>query len=187
MTKVMEAPAPKDVPCSFCGATVVGTPFVSCASCDVPAHRDCWTSNGKCSAFACGSVDALDPAIRIYRQSPATALQVVAPPALPAAGGSRLELKARRTRLAAIYAQARRDRRPYDKAMFWSLFGGMSLFMAGVIYDYALLSAAGMLGLVLGVMACGFLSHKLAHRLRVTQQEIDRIDLLVDELDHTDG
>lgn len=57
----------KDVGCAFCGATIVGTPFLVCSLCDVPVHRDCWATSTSCPAYACGSSDAIDPAYVIYR------------------------------------------------------------------------------------------------------------------------
>lgn len=61
--------AEKDVPCAFCGHTVIGVRFVACAQCDVPVHADCWNVGGKCPAYACGSTRGLDPAVALYRKA----------------------------------------------------------------------------------------------------------------------
>ena len=58
----------KDVPCAFCGHSVVGAQFLVCSQCDVPIHADCWSVSGKCPAYACGSTSGLDPAVALYRK-----------------------------------------------------------------------------------------------------------------------
>lgn len=58
----------KEVPCAFCGASIVGGDFVLCSKCDIPAHRECWATNGKCPAYACGGTEPLEPAVAIYRR-----------------------------------------------------------------------------------------------------------------------
>jgi hypothetical protein len=75
----------KQVPCAYCGTTVVGTAFVLCAACEVPLHRDCWTEGGRCPAFACGSTAALDPALAIFRRPRTTSgsITTVVTPAKP--------------------------------------------------------------------------------------------------------
>lgn len=74
----LDTPPDKDVPCAFCGVSVVGGTFVICSACDVPLHRDCWSVNGKCPAYACGSMTPLDPAIAHYR-NPGTRCLVPGP------------------------------------------------------------------------------------------------------------
>jgi hypothetical protein len=58
----------KEVPCAFCGSSIVGGDFVLCSKCDVPAHRECWATNGRCPAYACGSTEPMEPAVAIYRR-----------------------------------------------------------------------------------------------------------------------
>lgn len=75
----------KDVPCAFCGASVVGADFVLCPSCEVPAHRECWVANGRCPAYACQACDPMEPAIALYRRPRGG--QAVAPGAALPTGG----------------------------------------------------------------------------------------------------
>ncbi len=39
--------------CKVCGDAIVDTPWVICASCLTPHHRDCWEFIGACSIFGC--------------------------------------------------------------------------------------------------------------------------------------
>lgn len=71
----------KDVNCAFCGTTVVGQPFVLCERCEIPIHRDCWASQPKCPAYACGSTSSRDPALHIFRSVTPAAL--IDPAAVP--------------------------------------------------------------------------------------------------------
>ena len=39
--------------CKVCGEGIVDAPWVTCASCLTPHHRDCWEFIGACSIFGC--------------------------------------------------------------------------------------------------------------------------------------
>ena len=64
----------KDVNCAFCATTVLGQAFVICERCEIPIHRDCWDSQPKCPAYACGSTSIRDPAVHIFRTATPAAL-----------------------------------------------------------------------------------------------------------------
>jgi len=57
----------KPVPCAFCGVSVVSSDFVLCSACRTPAHRACWNSAARCSVYACGSTETLEPALALFR------------------------------------------------------------------------------------------------------------------------
>lgn len=186
-----EAAVDKDVPCSFCGASVVATLFVSCAACDVPAHRECWAANGKCSAFACGSERFVDPAVRIYRKPASTAVQVVAPPPPPvlaAAGGlpARADLIARRDRLLAMQTTARRELRPFNLAFALSMLAGMGIGFGGLFSGMLWIFLLGMSGMVVGILASASGANKPMQRVRTTMLELERIDLQLAEIEEAE-
>lgn len=52
-TKIVE-----DTVCGVCGVTLAQGALVRCDACRTPHHADCWSFNGRCSIFACGSAKA---------------------------------------------------------------------------------------------------------------------------------
>jgi hypothetical protein len=43
--------------CPVCSEGLADWTLVSCAACETPHHRDCWSYNHGCAVYACGSVD----------------------------------------------------------------------------------------------------------------------------------
>lgn len=156
----------KEVPCAFCGASVVGSLFVVCGACDVPMHHDCWGVSATCPAYGCGSSEAVDPAIALFRRASAP---VKVEPALVPVAARRLEKLDQRI---AVTEQAIR---PYVRVL------GASLTLAGVAMALGVtLASPGLIFAAIGLLTAGSLgcaigSGEPARRLQLARDERDRL------------
>lgn len=156
----------KEVPCAFCGASVVGSLFVVCGACDVPMHHDCWGVSATCPAYGCGSSEAVDPAIALFRRA---AAPVKVEPALVPVAARRLE------KLDQRIATTEQALRPYVR-MFAASFAiagaamalGVKLASPGLIFASIAVLTAGALGSAIG-------SGEGARRLQLARDERDRL------------
>lgn len=161
----------KEVPCAFCGASILGRLFVVCASCEVPMHHDCWAIALTCPAFACGSTETVDPALVIYRKTTALVPVEPAPPVPARPVAARLQC------LDLRILETTRALRPYNMLFGGSLGGGTLLTMLGAKLASAALIASGVSVLALGTMLAAMAAATPARRLQLARDERDRLEL----------
>lgn len=179
----------KDVPCAFCGATIVSRLFVVCGSCEVPMHQDCWAVSATCPAYGCGSNEVLDPAVVIYRRPRADAVIASTLPApvtvslsatpLSSDAAPPARLRARMQRLDAMIADAERALAPHNRRFAATMGLGMLGIIAGMMGAGPAIIFASIFILGLGPAAVGMAMAEPARQLQAVRTERTRLELLL--------
>lgn len=186
--KKEDPPMNKDVPCAFCGASIVGRLFVVCGRCDVPMHHDCWAVSGSCPAYGCGSNESLDPALVIYRRpaAPATALVPVGAAAAVAAGAlfgvdpeDPARVRARMKRLDTMVESLERSLAPHNRRFVAAMLTGIALMVGGITFHAPAVIFASIFALAGGSLFIVIGTADPARRLMAARSEHTRLEILL--------